>query len=184
MLRTLFSIKKIATLLLVSTLCVNFFGYYVLLADQKEHNWVETMQHLATSKYEIIKVNINPYGYIVDSGFETVNKNRIINNKVYHVFKSRVRNNVLELYCLKNKHSSAISKNLRNTVQNDSIDISKHKNSSSKKMIKSLSDFISFQKISFQANYAFSTTQLAVYFHKKPLLSGYFISNYLPPDAA
>ena len=65
------------------------------------------MEKIDDSKFEVIKVNINPYAYIVDSGFENVNEDMVVNNKTYHVFKNRIRNNVLELYCLKNNHQSS-----------------------------------------------------------------------------
>src|SRR6187402_1976239 len=108
--------KKFASLFLILTLFYNVLGYYMMFADQKEQTWVSAMEKIDDTKFEVIKININPYAYIVDSGFEIVNENMVVDNKTYHVFKNRIRNNVLELYCLKNSHQNIINKDLKNSV--------------------------------------------------------------------
>jgi hypothetical protein len=153
-----------------------------MLVDQKEQIWVSSMEKIDNSKFEIIKVNINPYAYIVDSGFENVNEDMVVNNKTYHVFKNRIRNNVLELYCLKNSNQSKISKNLRNSVDNHLFNNSKE--SPTKKVFKSfLMDYISNDLKGFDLNHEIeSFAGINIFSPKMDLLSGFCTPNYSPPD--
>jgi hypothetical protein len=153
-----------------------------MLMDQKEQIWVSSMEKIDNSKFEIIKVNINPYAYIVDSGFENVNEDMVVNNKTYHVFKNRIRNNVLELYCLKNSNQSKISKDLRNSVDNHLFNNSKE--SPTKKTFKSfLMEYISNDFKGFDLNYEIeSFAGVNIFSPKMDLLSGFCTPNYSPPD--
>src|SRR6476660_2969721 len=96
--------KKIASLFLIVTLFYNVLGFYMTFAEQQEQVWVNAMEKTDDSNFEVIEIKITPYAYIVDSGFEDANEDFVIENKVYHVFKKRIVNNVLKLYCLKNSH--------------------------------------------------------------------------------
>ncbi|RTZ00370.1 hypothetical protein EKL98_15385, partial [Flavobacterium bomense] len=64
--------KKIASLFLIVTLFYNVLGFYMMFADQKEQIWVAAMEKNEDSKFEVIEMEINPYAYVVDSGFEYV----------------------------------------------------------------------------------------------------------------
>lgn len=176
--------KKIASLFLIVTLFYNALGFYIMFADQKEQTWVTAMEKKDVSKYEVIKVDINPYAYIVDSGYEYVNEEIIVNNKSYHVFKKRIQNNVLKLYCLKNSHYDLISKDLKNIVDNQLFDNSSGKENPTKKLLKSfLKDYISNEAtcIDFNRKTVFLARN-TIFTPKKALLLGHIAINSPPPD--
>jgi len=174
--------KKFASLFLILTLFYNVLGYYMMFADQKEQTWVTAMEKIDDSKFEVIKVNINPYAYIVDSGFEIVDEDMVINNKTYHVFKNRIQNNVLELYCLKNFHQNKISKDLKNSIDNQLFNNSKE--SPTKKVFKSfIIDYISNDLKGFDFNHETeSFVCFNIFLPRMDLLSGFYTTNYSPPD--
>ena len=66
--------KKIASLFLVVTLFYNVLGLYTIFAEQQQQMWVNSMEKTDDSNFEVIEVAINPYAYIVDSGFEYANE--------------------------------------------------------------------------------------------------------------
>ena len=105
--------KKIASLFLIVTLFYNVLGFYITFAEQKEQMWVNAMEKNENQNFEIIEVKITPYAYVVDSGIEEANEDVVIKNKTYHVFKKRIQNNVLKLYCLKNSRNQVLSKDLK-----------------------------------------------------------------------
>jgi hypothetical protein len=155
-----------------------------MFADQKEQAWVTAMEKIDNSKFEVIKLNINPYAYIVDSGFENENDDYVVNTKTYHVFKSRIRNNVMELYCLKTVQNDVVRKNLKKIVDNQFFENSPSKENPIKKLLKSfLKDYIPNESICFNFNLktVFNNPILSN-LHRSILHSGYFNINYLPPD--
>jgi hypothetical protein len=175
--------KKIALLFLILTLFYNVLGYYVMFADKQEQAWVSAMEKIDDSKFEVIKLNINPYAYIEDSGFEYVNKDMVVNHKTYHVFKNRILKNVLHLYCLKNSNQNVVSKDLKNALNNQLFDSSSKENPA-KKLLKCFQkDFISNDDFCFDINIKKASDTIKIIFMpQKALLSGYFTTNYPPPD--
>jgi hypothetical protein len=177
--------KKIASLFLVVTLFYNVLGLYTIFAEQQEQIWVNSMEKTDDSNFEVIEVAINPYAYIVDSGFEYANEDLVIDNKTYHVFKKRIVNNVLKLYCLKNSHNEGLNKNLKKIVDSQLFDTNSDKENPSKKLMKSfIQDYISNETINLvmtTAKLIFPVT-LNSYDPKGDLLSGHFTANYPPPD--
>lgn len=176
--------KKIASLFLVVILFYNVLGLYTMFADQQQQTWVNTMEKTADSNFEVIEVAINPYAYIVDSGFEYANEDLVIDNKTYHVFKKRIVNNVLKLYCLKNVHDQALSINLKKIVDSQLFDTNPGKENPSKKLIKSfIQDFIANDTITLVIT---AKLVLPIILNsgnpKGNLLSGFFTANYPPPD--
>jgi hypothetical protein len=155
-----------------------------MLVDQKEQIWVSNMEKIDDSKFEIIKVRINPYAYIVDSGFENVNSDIVLNHKTYHVFKNRIQNNVLELYCLKNSHLKLISKDLKDSFDSQFFGNSSNKENPIKKILKSiLKDYIANDAVCFDFNNkAFTMPQANFNASKSASLPGYCTTNHPPPD--
>lgn len=155
-----------------------------MVNEQQEHSWVNTVENTADSKFEVFEIKINPYAYIVDSGFEEVNEDIVINNKLYHVFKNRIQNNVLKLYCIKNTHKEALNKGLKILVENELFDENSNKDNPIKKTIKSfLKDYIPNQTIYVVLNSKIVCPVASLsYVPKSDLLSGYFSTNYPPPD--
>jgi hypothetical protein len=176
--------KKFASLFLILTLFYNVLGYYVMLADKAERTWVSAMEKIDNSKFEVIKMDINPYAYIFDSGFEYVSDDIIVNKKTYHVFKNRILNNVLHLYCLRNSHQDAVNKDLKNIVDEQLYGTESSKENPSKKILKSfIKDYILNEETCFVIHKnKFNHTVAFPVLPNKKLLSGYFNSNYPPPD--
>ena len=155
-----------------------------MFAEQKEQIWVNAMEKTDDSNFEVIQLTINPYAYVVDSGIEEVNEDFVIENKSYHVFKKRIQNNVLKLYCLKNSHTEVLNKDLKKIVDSQLFDTSSNKENPNKKLMKSfIKDFIPNDTI-----HLLITPKLVYHVSlysnnlKSDLLSGYFTTNYPPPD--
>lgn len=181
----LYFMKKMASIFLIITLFYNVLGFYIMFAEQQEQVWVNAMEKTVNQKFEIIEVKITPYAYVVDSGFEEANENVVIKNKSYHVFKKRIVNNVLKLYCLKTSQNQALSKDLKKIVDNQLFDTSSGKENPNKKVLKSfLQDYISNDAIYLAAapKIIVPVTLYSSYNPKSDLLSGYFTTNYPPPD--
>jgi hypothetical protein len=177
--------KRIASLFLIVTLFYNVLGFYIMFAEQQEQVWVNAMEKTDNSNFEIIEVKINPYAYVVDSGIEDANEDFVINNKTYHVFKKRIQNNVLKLYCLKNSHNEALSKDLKKIVDSQLFDADSNKENSNKKLMKSfIQDYIPGNTINFISTSVklVSTVTFNSSFPQQNILSGYFTTNYPPPD--
>ena len=177
--------KKIASLFLIVTLFYNVLGFYITFAEQQEQVWVNAMEKTDDSNFEVIEIKITPYAYVVDSGFEDTNEDFVIENKVYHVFKKRIVNNVLKLYCLKNSHKKLLSKDLKTIVDSQLFDTNSNKENPSKKLMKSfVQDYIPNDS----NNLVISTAKLISPVilnscnREEDLLSGYFTTNYPPPD--
>nr|WP_294923734.1 hypothetical protein [uncultured Flavobacterium sp.] len=177
--------KRIASLFLIITLFYNVLGFYIMLAEQKQQVWVNAMEKTDESNFEVIEIKINPYAYVVDSGFEETNADLVIENKTYHVFKKRIVNNVLKLYCLKNSHNEILSKDLKKIVESQLFDANSNKEDPNKKLMKSfIKDYIPSDTISLITinDLIISAFTLYPYDPKRKILSGYFTANYPPPD--
>lgn len=178
-------LKKIAILFLVLTFFYNVLGLYIFFADQKEQTWVKTMEKVDESKFEIFEFNISPYGFIVDSGFEEENKDIIINNTVYHVFKNRIQNNVLKLYCLKISQG-VVSRDFRNLVNNHILDNTSSKEDPIKKLLKSFcKDYIPTDESSYEFSSLpiFEASSISI-ITKNDLLFGFYKTHYPPPNVS
>ena len=177
--------KRIASLFLIVTLFYNVLGFYITFAAQKEQVWVTAMEKSDNSNFEIIEIKINPYAYVVDSGIEEVNEDFVINNKTYHVFKKRIQNNILKLYCLKSSHNEALNKDLKKIVDSQLFDDNSNKENPGKKIMKSfIQDYIPCNPIHFISTSIklVSVVTLNSSLPKQNILSGYFTANYPPPD--
>ena len=156
-----------------------------MFAEQQEQVWVTAMEKTDNSNFEIIEVKITPYAYVVDSGIEDANEDFVIHNKTYHVFKKRIQNNVLQLYCLKSAHNEALNKDLKKIVDSQLFDDNSNKENPSKKLMKSfIQDYIQGNTIVFISTSIklVSPVTLNSYPPQKNLLSGYFTTNDPPPD--
>ena len=176
--------KKIASLFLIAALFYNVLGFYMMFAEQQQQVWVNANDKTCESNFEIINVNINPYAYIADSGFENANEDIVIKNKTYHVFKSRIQNNVLKLYCLRQPNKNVISNDLKKIVDCQLYDTNSNKENSGKKLIKSFSkDFISQTPFTILSpSVVILQVTVVTYGSKSTSLSGYLTINYPPPN--
>ncbi|TDD99370.1 hypothetical protein [Flavobacterium cellulosilyticum] len=176
--------KKFASLFLIVTLFYNVLGFYMMFADQKEQSWVTAMEKTDDSKFEIFEINIKPYAYIVDSGFEEKNEDIIINNTTYHVFKNRIQNNVLKLYCIKNIHKAAINKDLKKIVDSQLFETNSNKENPTKKLLKSfIKDYIPNDEVCYDFNLKNGfKDSVSSNLPNKRIHSGHLFINLPPPD--
>lgn len=177
--------KKTASLLLtitlISSLFYNLVDYYMIVSYQKEQSWIESMQNAPDSKFKVIKLNATLYSFMEDTDIEKVNENVIIENKVYHIFKKSIKDNVLNLYYLGVENQNAIDVSLKKLVasQKDS-DAS---NSPIQKLMKSFAkDYLSnsYEKLTFSKTIFFTQKAIFQNYNSK-ILSGFSILNYPPP---
>jgi hypothetical protein len=176
--------RKIASLLLVITLFTSLFynalEYYLVVAFQKERNWIETVQDKPESEFKVIKLNATLYSFIEDTELEKVNQNIIINDKVYHIFKKRIKDNILNLYYLGDENQNAIDISLKKLI--DAQPDSDSNNSPLEKLMKSLSKDYTFSSESiFAFSYSFTTQKEISNQPNSLLLSGHTLRNYTPP---
>jgi len=176
--------KKIATLFLIAALFYNVLGFYVVFAMQQEQVWITSIEDTDCQNFKVFKFNINPYGYIVDSGFESANEDFAIDGKIYHVFKKRIQNNVLKFYCLNNE-KSAVSSNLKKLVDNQLFDSDSKKENSNKKLLKCLiKDYVATNNDSLQT-VSVKVDVLTTLFLRdiaSSLRTGHYTLNYPPPN--
>lgn len=169
------------SILLFATLFFNAVQYYMLASYQKEQNWVSSMQNTPDSEFKVIKLNATLYTFIEDSEIQNVNENIVIDNKVYHVFKKKIKDNVLNLYYLGDENLNAIDVSFKQIVDGQS-DSSSEKSPVSK-LLKSFSiDYVvnNYNNLVFSVNNNFKKHQVFQNQVQK-LLSGYSFSNYPPP---
>lgn len=176
--------NKIASLFLIAALFYNVLGFYMMIAEQQQQVWVAANEKTCDLNFEVVEVNINPYAYIVDSGFEKVNEDIVIKNVSYHVFKKRIQNNVLKFYCLRQLNKNVISNDFKEIVDCQLYDTNSNKEDSGKKLIKSFSkDFINHNPSILTTNpTAFFPVTVVTYKPQKTLPSGYNTINYPPPN--
>lgn len=129
--------KKTAILFFILAMLHNIMGYYNLVNYSKELAWIAAIEKKQNIKFEILKIDINPYAYVYDSGFESVNKDVVVNKKVYHVFKNRIIKNVLYLYCVKKSDQSLLNKKLNKTIEEELFEKEETTNHP-KKLLKSI----------------------------------------------
>jgi hypothetical protein len=178
--------KKVSLVFIILTFFYNVLGYYVMFVEKKQQTWVNTMEKMDNSKFEVIKLKINPYAFVYDSGFENVNQDVSFNNINYHVFKNRIIKNVLYLYCIKNTNKTVLSKELKNNIDNQLFDGSTKENPA-KKLLKSFQkDYISENDFcfDFKRTNNFRNKSVLTYILQRALFSGYSKTNYPPPEFA
>ncbi len=175
--------KKTASLLLIITLVTSLFynavDYYVMMSYQKEQSWIQAMQNAPDSEFKVIKLNATLYTFIEDSEMEQVNENIVINNKVYHIFKKSIKDNIINLYYLGQENQNAIDVSLQNLADSGS-DSSQ---SPIQKLIKNFAkDYVvSNYKIEVPSSKIASKT-ISVFENKNPkILEGFFKVPFSPP---
>lgn len=175
--------KRIASLFIVVILFYNMLGYYLIFAQQKEQEWVASNQKNVVSTYNVIKLNASLYTFADDTDFEYVNENVEINNKIYHIFKKRIQNNILSLYYLQNAHQDKVDKQLIEIVDNQLFESSSTKETPVKKLLKSFTqDYVVNQVTTLlipDENYVY---KVAFPSATQAIQSGYHSLSYSPPD--
>lgn len=136
------------------------------------------------SHFETIQVEIDPYGYVVDSGFENANQDIVSDGVSYHVFKKRIQNNVLTLYCLRNLDNEKFDSQLKKVVASQLFDSDSDNDQLDKRLMSSFfKDYIPHAPFAMPilCKAAPTTAQLSGN-PRSDLLPGYPTTNYLPPN--
>lgn len=179
--------RKASSLLLLivtTTFLYNVIGFHLLFTLQKEHLWVVAMQNIPDSEFKVIKLNATLYTFTDDTEMEYVNENMTINNKVYHIFKRKIQDNIISLYYLPNNQQSTTDINLIKLVDNDDIEkaplskkpVEKLFKADQKIYVQYFSDIFIFLDESKAANLKFD------FYPKGILHSGYLSRSDSPPD--
>jgi hypothetical protein len=179
--------KKTASALLIliltSTFLYNVVGYYLLVSLEKEQAWVSAVQKSTNQNFKVIKLNASVYSFMDDTDFEFVNENVVINKNVYHVFKKRIKDNIISLYYLPNKQQSATQVSLKKLVDNDLYENAPLSKKPLEKLFKSLiKDYVPSQYYSKKHALETSMAYLSDDSHPKGRLhAGYKTLAYAPP---
>lgn len=115
--------------------CMYFYNFSI---EQKERNWIKAMQMIPDKEFNVLKVNASLYSFTNDVALEYVNTNIIIGKNTYHVFKRKIKDNILYLYYLKNINS--LSKQLKQLASDDNF--SDTKSGTNKNLKISVNDYL------------------------------------------
>ena len=178
--------KKAALLLLIllfTSLLYSTVEYYMLISYEKEQIWIASIKNNSNPAFKIIKLNASLYTFMDDTEFENVDENIIIKDKMYHVFKKRIKDNFLHLYYLCNGNQNKLDVELKRFTDNQLLTNSHSNKSPIEKLLKSFcKDYL--PNIYNDAVYcrALETNQKVIFENlNKNLLSGFENSNYHPP---
>lgn len=179
--------RKASTLLLLiitTTFLYNVVGFHLLFTLEKEHSWVVAMQNIPDSEFKVIKINATLYSFTEDAEMEYVNENMTVNNKVYHIFKRKIQDNIISLYYLPNKQQSATDINLKKLVDNDETDNAPLSKKPMEKLFKSLlKNYVHHNSDAFIFWDGAKQFTLKFDFHPQGILhSGYLSRADSPPD--
>jgi hypothetical protein len=171
-------------LILTTTFLYNVVGIHLLFSLQKEQEWVSVMQKIPDSEFKVIKLNATLYSFTEDSEMEYVNENITINNKVYHVFKRKIQDNIINLYYLPNKQQSITDVNLKKIVENDTSDNAPLSKKSVEKILKSFTNnYVQINLNTFGFLDVSNSYILQSDFHPQGILNSGFLSRAdSPPD--
>ncbi len=104
---------------MTTTFLYNVVGFHLLFTLKKEYSWVVAMQNIPDSEFKVIKLNATLYSFTEDTEMEYIDENMTINNRVYHIFKRKIQDNIISLYYLPNKQQSLIDINLKKIMDNE-----------------------------------------------------------------
>lgn len=179
--------RKASTLLLLiltTTFLYNVVGVHLLFTLEKEHSWVVAMQNIPDSEFKVIKLNATLYTFTEDTEMEYVNENMTINNKVYHIFKRKIQDNIISLYYLPNKQQSTTDINLKKLVDNDAPDNAPLSKKPMEKLFKLvIKDYAQHNSSAFLFVYKSKECHLKFDLYSQGILhSGYLSRADSPPD--
>lgn len=141
--------------ILTFTMLYNMVSAYMLYNFDKQQKWAAEVSETSQLKFHIIKLNASLYSFVEDSDFEQVNQDVIVGEKSFHVFKKRIKDNVLELYVLNNVNESAMNVKLAKLAKVSFADDSDLSTSPLKKLLKLISfDYIFNKEFTIKNNVA------------------------------
>jgi hypothetical protein len=178
--------SSLLILILTTTFLYNVIGVHLLFTLEKEQSWVVAKQNIPDSEFKVIKLNATLYTFTEDTEMEYVNENMTINNKVYHIFKRKIQDNIISLYYLPNKQQSATDINLKKLVDNDGPDNAPLSKKSMEKLFKSfVKNYVQYNSNTFVLLDESKKCSLKFDFYPQGTLhSGYLLRADSPPDNA
>ena len=180
--------KKKAALLLVMLLITSFLynvvAYYMIISYEKEQNWVTAVKDTPHADFKVMKLNASLYSFVDDTELENVNENIILNNEIYHVFKKRIKDNILYLYYLNNSNQNTLDLVLKKISDNQLLTSVPSDKSLLEKLLQSFyKDYLVSKYDAFEnALTAIAKTETLFENQNKKQLTGFKNSHYPPPD--
>lgn len=171
-------------LIVTATFLYNVIGVHLLFTLIKEHSWVVAMQNIPDSEFKVIKLNATVYTFTEDTEMEYVNENITINNKVYHIFKRKIQDNIINLYYLPNKQQSSTDINLKKLVDNEDPDNTPLSKKPIEKLFKAfLKNYVQHNSSAFVLLFESRKCSIKFDFYPQGILhSGYLSRADSPPD--
>lgn len=172
-------------LILTTTFLYNAIGCHLLFTLKEEQSWIKAMQKIPDAEFKIIKVNASLYSFMEDSELEYVNENVTLKNKVYHIFKKQIKDNIIYLYYLPNEMQTAVDLSLKKLIDSELFDNSALSKKPLEKLFMSfIKDYIPQNDYSFDFSIHHGT--LAKKMPTEPIQlpkSGHSIPLYAPPKS-
>ncbi|MEY2692643.1 MAG: hypothetical protein RIT03_1033 [Bacteroidota bacterium] len=182
--------KKIGISLLFVTLLslvvYNGVGCYLLDSFQQEQAWIRSVEQKDANYFKEIRLNASVYSFVEDTDMEFINENMVINNKVYHVFKRQIKDNVIHLYYLENSKQNLLKYQLNRLVDSDDLAAVPSSKSPLEKVFKTFAkDYIpSTNSPILEVNFCFNSTKKLPCGTAGNLHSGFAGQLFSPPKLA
>ncbi|MBL7816817.1 MAG: hypothetical protein JNL70_17480 [Saprospiraceae bacterium] len=173
-----------ATILLLTLILFNAFGYYSLFVYEKKQARFTELQNIADSDLQVIKMNVAIYTSVGDRDFEYLDKEMCIENKAYHIVKKKIVNDTAYLYYLRNFKQETLQKQLNNIVETQTLTKqSSNKETPLKQLLNNfLKDYISDNIYILVVNYPTQMLDTIILGNaSKNMLSSPDLSNLTPP---
>ena len=109
--------KKIASISLLALLLYNAFGYYALLAYQKEQAKIMTVSETPKTAFKIINIPVSAYVHLEDTDFEYTDGQFEYEGEIFNIVKQRRVNDTLQIYALHNERQDKAAAQFNNYVK-------------------------------------------------------------------
>ena len=168
--------------MLIFAMFYDGLSFYLLYKFDKKQQWVAKVEDARKSEFHIIKLNASLYSFADDTDFEQVNQEVIIGNKSFHVFKKRIKDNILELYVLNQLNETSLDVNLSKLAEVDFHDNSDLSKSPLQKLLQLLTfEYVFSKSIVCEIPLLFECDRVLSHFQKQQILGGFFDLPYCPP---
>jgi hypothetical protein len=110
-------IKRIAAILLLFSIVLNTLVHAGLLWSEWRQAHQAAIDAYFAQNYHIIKVPASLYLPVKDSEFEAVEGKLNIDEEIYQLVKQRVKNDTLEIYCVRDLRTEKLQAQFEDFVQ-------------------------------------------------------------------
>jgi hypothetical protein len=109
--------KRIAAILLLFSIVLNALVHAGLLVFEWHQAHKAAIESYFSQNYRIIKVPASLYVHTRDSEFEAVEGQLNIDEEVYQLVKQRVKNDTLEIFCVRDLRSEKLQAQFQDFIQ-------------------------------------------------------------------